>query len=255
MSNKVFHKLTIIVKVMFFDHPLNISRWLLSTIDTNITISYKQRIPSTDAVLVVSNHRSLLDAPLLMVALNRPVRFACHYYMSQVPILREMVTTLGAFPLDAPQQRQKNFFHQAISLLQARQVVGIFPEGARPMVQVRKPNELSQFHRGFAHLALRAPVRKLAILPIAIASTEETRHSVAPLKLFSWFDSSEPLFDSPDWHPAVLYRHVSLLFGRPLWITDTQRRQYRGKGGVTLARELSDYCYNEIAGLLSEGCY
>ena len=150
---------------------------------------------------------------------------------------------------------KKNFFHQATSLLKARQVVGIFPEGAEPMVQVKKPNDLSKFQRGFAHLALRAPVRNLAILPVAIASMEETRHSVAPLKLFSWFDSSEPLFDSPDWHPAVVYRQVSLLFGRPLWITDTLRKDYQGKRGVTLVKELKDYCYNEIDGLLHEGCY
>ncbi len=212
-------------------------------------------MPSRDFVLVVSNHRSFLDAPLLMAVINRPVRFACHHYMSQVPILREMIAALGAFPLDAPQKRQGRFFDQAIGLLQARQIVGIFPEGAQPMVQVGKPSQLRLFHRGFAHLALRAPVPKLAILPVAIASTEEISYSVAPLKLFSWFDSSEPLFDSPDWHPAVLYRRANVLLGRPLWITDTQRRQYGGKRGVALAREVSDYCYQEIAGLLHEGCY
>lgn len=240
--------------MIFLDHPLHFSRWLLNTVDTQITIKNRQRMPSADTILVVSNHRSFLDAPLLMAALNQPVRFACHYYMSQVPILREMVTALGAFPLDAPQQRHKNFFQQAVNLLQTKQIVGIFPEGAQPMVKLTKPNEVSQFHRGFSHLALRAPVKNLAILPVAIASHEETSYSVAPLKLFSWFDSSEPLFDSLDWHPALLYQRVSLLFGRPLWITDTQRQQYKGKRGVTLARELSNYCYHEISELLQEGC-
>jgi 1-acyl-sn-glycerol-3-phosphate acyltransferase len=241
--------------MILLDGPLHISRWILKTTDTQITISYKQRMPSTGTVLLVSNHRSILDAPLLMTVLNRSVRFACHHYMSQVPVLREMVTALGAFPLDSRQQRQKSFFQQAVSLLEAKEIVGIFPEGAQSMVRVRKPHKLSQFHRGFAHLALRAKVKKLASLPVAIASHEETRHSVAPLKLFSWFDSSEPLFDSPDWHPAVLYQRAHILVGRPLWITETQRQQYRGRGGVSLARDLSKYCYNEIAGLLHEGCY
>jgi 1-acyl-sn-glycerol-3-phosphate acyltransferase len=205
--------------MIFFDGPLHISRWILNTIDTQITISYKQRMPSNGTVLVVSNHRSILDAPLLMTALNRSVRFACHHYMSQVPVLREIVTALGAFPIDSRQQRQKSFFQQAVSLLEAKEIVGIFPEGAHSMVRVRKP------------------------------------HSVAPLKLFSWFDSSEPLFDSPDWHPAVVYQRAHILVGRPFWITETQRQQYRGRGGVSLARDLSKYCYNEIAGLLHEGCY
>ncbi|MGK7872462.1 MAG: lysophospholipid acyltransferase family protein [Xenococcaceae cyanobacterium] len=240
---------------MFFDHPLHISRWLLTALETQTSVCYGEQVPSTDNVLVVSNHRSFLDAPLLMAALNRPVRFACHYYMSQVPILREMVTALGAFPLDAPKQRQKNFFQQAISLLRGQQAVGIFPEGAQPMVQVNQPNEIRKFHRGFAHLALRAPVRELAILPVAIASTEEERHSVAPLKLFSLFDPSEPLFDCWGWHQAIIYRRVNLLFGRPIWITDAQRQQYRGRRGGRLAKELTQSCYDEIAGLLHQGCY
>ncbi|MDJ0703365.1 MAG: lysophospholipid acyltransferase family protein [Leptolyngbyaceae cyanobacterium MO_188.B28] len=240
---------------MFFPCSLHLSHWLLTSLETQTSVCYRERVPLTRNVLVVSNHRSFLDAPLLMAVLNRPVRFACHHYMSQVPILREMVTAFGAFPLDAPNQRQKTFFHQATDLMRTRQAVGIFPEGAQPMVQARQPNEIRKFHRGFAHLALRAPVQKLAILPVAIASTDETRHPVAPLKLLSLFDPSEPLFDKWDWHPAIIYHRVNLLFGRPIWITDVQRQQYQGKQGGKLAKELTLDCAGEIADLLRQGCY
>jgi 1-acyl-sn-glycerol-3-phosphate acyltransferase len=240
---------------MFFDTPLHLSRGLLSAFGTKASLQYSERIPATNRILVVSNHRSFLDAPLLMAAINRPVRFACHHYMSQVPILREMVSAMGAFPLDAPRQRQKHFFQQSVDLLQSRQAVGIFPEGAQPMVQVQPPNQLSRFHRGFAHLALRVPVQDLAILPVAIASTEEERHDLAPLKLFSLFDPSEPLFDCGGWHPAIVYRRVHLLFGRPLWIDEAQRQQYRGRQGGSLAKELAQSCSDQIAGLLRQGCY
>ncbi|MGK7874311.1 MAG: hypothetical protein AB4426_13665 [Xenococcaceae cyanobacterium] len=60
-------------------------------------------------------------------------------------------------------------------------------------------------------------------LPAAIASTEEERHSIAPLKLFSLFDPSEPLFDYWGCHPVIVYRRVHLFFGRPLWIGEAQR--------------------------------
>ncbi len=83
------------------------------------------------------------------------------------------------------------------------------------MVQVKSPNQLSPFHRGFAHLAFRVPVEELAILPVAIASTEEERHFVAPLKLFSLFDPSEPLFDCWGWHPAIIYHCVNILLVTP----------------------------------------
>ena len=123
------------------------------------------------------------------------------------------------------------------------------------MVQVKSPNQLSPFHRGFAHLAFRVPVEELAILPVAIASTDEERHSVAPLKLFSLFDPSEPLFDCWGWHPAIVYRRVNILFGRPIWITETERQQYRGRRGSLMAKKLTQSCSGQIAELLHRGCY
>ena len=240
---------------MFFDIPLHISHSLLASLETRIHVHYRERLPATDAMLVISNHRSLFDAPLLMVAVKRSIRFACHHYMSKVPGLKEIVTALGSFPLDAPGQRKKTFFQQAIRLLQARQAVGVFPEGVQPMVRTTRPDETSHFHRGFAHLALRAPTQQLTILPVAIASTEETQHPVAPLKLFSWFDPSEPLFKQPGWHPAVFYQRVNLLIGHPIQITDTHREQYRGKQAGSLAKELSQSCRDEVTNLLRQGFY
>ena len=240
---------------MFFDPPLHLSYNLLDLFGTKISIHYPERIPPTKKLLIISNHRSFLDAPLLMTAMNRSVRFACHHYMSQVPLLREMISVMGAFPLDAPNQRQKKFFQKSTHLLQSSQTVGIFPEGAQPMVQIKSPNQLSTFHRGFAHLALRVPVQELAILPVAIASTQEKRHSVAPLKLFSLFDPSEPLFDCWGWHPAIVYQHVNILFGRPIWITETQRKQYRGRSASTQVKELTQSCSGQINQLLHQGCY
>ncbi len=240
---------------MFFDPPLHLSHNLLRTFGTDTSIRYPERIPTSKRVIVVSNHRSFLDAPLLMAAMDRSVRFACHHYMSQVPVMREMISMMGAFPLDAPGQRKKQFFQKSASFLQSRQAVGIFPEGAQPMVKADDPDQLSSFHRGFAHLALRVPVEELAILPVAIASKKEERHAVAPLKLFSLFDPSEPLFDCEGWHPAIVYQRVNILFGQPIWITDTERQQYRGRRGGRMAKEITKSCSDQIADLLYQGCY
>ncbi len=77
--------------------PLEISQWLLAALSTKIFRYYEDRIPQDASVLVVSNHRSFMDAPILMAALSNPIRFACHHYMGQVPIMREIVTGLGCF--------------------------------------------------------------------------------------------------------------------------------------------------------------
>ncbi|MCP9820964.1 1-acyl-sn-glycerol-3-phosphate acyltransferase [Synechococcus sp. Cruz-9H2] len=237
---------------MILETPLQLSRRVLGAVGTRVSLHNCERIPPTSRILVVSNHRSLLDAPLLMAAMNRPVRFACHYYMSRVPLLREMVSAMGAFPLDAPRKRRRHFFQQSVELLQSRQIVGVFPEGAQPMVQVKAANQLSPFHRGFAHLALRAPVSDLAILPVAIASTEEGRHNLAPLRLFSLFDPSEPLFNCGGWHSAIVYRQVQILFGKPVWINEDLQKQYRGRHGGSLAKELTQTCWGQIAELLRQ---
>jgi 1-acyl-sn-glycerol-3-phosphate acyltransferase len=213
-------------------------------------VHYQDRIPQTGAVVMVSNHRSFMDAPLLMAAIDRPIRFACHHYMGQVPLMRDLVTRLGCFPLDTPKQRQQSFFHQASQLLVTGQAVGVFPEGAEPMVKLTPPSQMGAFQRGFAHLALRAPVQDLAILPVAIAAHEEINHSAFPLRLLGWFDPSEPLFDQSGWHPMVIYRHVTVLIGRPIWITPAQQQSYQGKQARTMVNDLTAHCQTEIAELL-----
>ena len=236
------------------DLPLHLSRLLISAAGTKATYHFIERVPAVNRIILVSNHRSLLDAPLLMAALDRPIRFACHYYMSRVPGLREMVSAMGAFPLDAPQQRPKEFFQKAVSLLHEKEVVGIFPEGAEPMIQSTTPNRIRSFHRGFAHLAMRAPVGDVAILPVAMPSLQEQTSNLAPLSLFKLADPSEPLFDRGGWHHSVRYQHVRVLVGHPLWVKDKQRAEYCGRQGGLLARELTDSCRNQIIELMRQGC-
>lgn len=241
---------------MSVNSPLDISRSFLATISTKMFRYYEDRIPQDASVLVVSNHRSFMDAPVLMEALSSPIRFACHHYMGQVPIMREIVTQqLGCFPLESPENRQHSFFVQSQTLLQSKQMVGVFPEGTKPMVKFTPPNQVGEFQRGFAHLALRSQVEDLAILPIAIASLEEISTSALPLRVLSLFDPSEPLFNQPGLHPLVIYRRLAVLIGRPYWIMPQHKEKYQGKQGKKVVAELTEHCHGEIAKLLREGSY
>ena len=240
---------------MFSDAPLPISEFLLAAIGMRMFVYYQNRIPQdAGAVVVVSNHRSFIDASVLIAALGHPIRIACHHYMGQTPVMREIVHLLGCFPLEQPAQRQQNFFKQATELLQTQQWVGIFPEGAQPMVQLTQPTEVGKFQRGFAHLALRGAVPNLAVLPMAIASTSEKTNSAFPLRFLRLFDPSEPLFDRSGLHPMVIYRRANVLIGRPYWVTAKQRQQYQGKGAKKAVTDLTEYCRTEIAELLHQGC-
>ena len=236
------------------DRPLQLSRLLVTGLGTRVFTFYGDRVPLSGSVLLVSNHRSFMDAPLLMAATGRTVRFACHHYMGRVPGLREVVEGLGCFPLEAPQDRHRGFFRTASRFLRAQECVGVFPEGTQPMVSATDPRSLCEFQRGFAHLALRSPVKDLAVLPVAIASQAERRNTTVPLRMLSWIDPSEPLFDQPGWHPMVVYERVNVLVGRPRWITPQERSRYQNKQGLTTVQELTDYCQGEIEALLAQGC-
>ena len=226
--------------------PLDLSQGVLQLAGTQIKVSGRHQIPAGCPLVVVSNHRSPLDAPVLMAGLGRNIAFACHQYMANVPVLRDLIEPFGAFPLETP----RHFFYQAYQRLRRCQTIGIFPEGAQPMVKVQPPRFVNSFQRGFAHLALRVPVSSLAVLPVALVSDDEGFESPIPLRLLGWFDPSEPLFQQSGGHPLVLYRQVEVRIGAPLWITPSDRQRYQGRQGGLQAQELAEACWTVIYKLL-----
>jgi 1-acyl-sn-glycerol-3-phosphate acyltransferase len=68
-----------------------VAQSLLTGINLKMLTSYHCRIPHNVPVLVVSNHRSFLDAAILITALPQRLRIACHHYMGKTPIIRELV--------------------------------------------------------------------------------------------------------------------------------------------------------------------
>lgn len=228
------------------DEPWEMSREMVRLIGLQLTVAGRHHIPNEFPFIVVSNHRSALDAPVLMTALERNVAFACHQYMANVPVLRDIVDRFGAFPLETP----RCFFRQAYQRLRRQQAIGIFPEGAKPMVTVQPPRCVNSFHRGFAHLALRMPVGPLAVLPVALVSDDKGFESPIPLQLLGWFDPNEPLFQQSGGHPIVFYRKVHVNIGAPIWITPGDRQAYRGRQGSYQAQELADACWSSVHDLL-----
>lgn len=239
---------------MALTSPLELSRWMLFSMGVRIKLHHAERLPRSP-FLMIANHRSFLDVPLLMAATARPVHFACHHYMAQVPVMRQMVDALGCFPLDGPAKRGRTFFRQATDFLRSHRSIGIFPEGTSPMVSLTNPDEVNSFHRGFAHLALRAPVPELQIVPAAIVALEEKQQDTVPFRVLSWFDPSEPLFQQSGLHPAVIYRRVAVVIGEPIAMTALMRDDYHGKKAGQMVNELTDSCHDAVQNLLKVGCW
>ncbi|MEL6580361.1 MAG: lysophospholipid acyltransferase family protein [Cyanobacteria bacterium J06621_12] len=235
--------------------PHFIAQSLISAVNLSLTKSYCERIPQDTPTIVVSNHRSFLDAPILIKTIPNTLRIACHHYMGQTPIVREVVDSLGCFPLGSVEHRQKDFFERASQLLTCRQWVGLFPEGTKPMIEPTAPQEINPFHRGFAHLAWKAPVANLTVLPVAIASMSETNYPSIPIRWLKRFDRHEPFFERQGLHPMLVYHRAHVAVGRPYLINTAQKREYKGREAKKLALDLTYYCQDRITDLLKEGCY
>jgi 1-acyl-sn-glycerol-3-phosphate acyltransferase len=231
----------------------------------NAKVQNAERVPIDTPLLIVSNHRSFLDPLLLVSCLGIPINFVCHRYMGNVPILREVLQTFGAFPFtDASaspmgdsvgeQLRQRNWQQHMLldarRLLQQGNAVGIFPEGAAPMLNTIAPKHISPFYRGFAHLALQAGIPTLQILPVGISATTEIRLPLVPLSLLHYIDPLEPLFKQDGWHPAVFYQDVAIRVGHPFAIGAYQDRYYGKQAGV-VARDLTQFLADEVTNLLN----
>ncbi|MEO0853001.1 MAG: lysophospholipid acyltransferase family protein [Cyanobacteria bacterium J06648_11] len=191
------------------------------------------------AAIIACNHRSILDPFVVMTELGVPIRFACHYYMTQVPGLREAIAQLDCLPLGRSKRQQVEFFRQAETCLQDRAAIGVFPEGVDSMTVHRQPHRMAAFHRGFAHLALRSRIDPLPIVPVAICPRYEYRAPDLPLALFRWFDPAEPSFRGDGAHPVVMYREVDVKIAPPIWITDRDRQPESGQDMTELALRLA----------------
>lgn len=56
-------------------------------------------LPKTGGVVVVSNHGSNLDPPILGHALRRPIAFMAKAELFKIPILSSVISSCGAYPV------------------------------------------------------------------------------------------------------------------------------------------------------------
>ena len=125
--------------------------------------------------IVVANHVSWFDTPLLGVCIPRPIAFMAKAEYFRSPLTRFIFSKLGGFPVERGEVDRKAL-RQAIHLLDKGFALGIFPEGTRS-----RNAQLQLAHPGAIYLALR---NDAFILPVGIAGTEKIKER---LKKGKWF--------------------------------------------------------------------
>ncbi len=125
-----------------------------------------ERIPATGGAVLAGNHVSYLDPALLWCASPRPTHFMAKKELWQIRWLGWALDNFWAFPVDRG-GADREAISTATKLLQAAELVGVFPEGRR----VRDAGgELGEAQGGAAFLALRADV---PVIPVGIAGTDK----------------------------------------------------------------------------------
>ena len=134
-------------------------------LDYGLKIVGQENIPASGSCIAASNHMSLLDPPLVAIAVNtRQVHFVAKKDLFQTPVLGTILAHCGCMWVDRSSKDGKAV-NQAIDMLSHGRMVGIFPEGTRS-----KDGKLGRCKLGVAFMALKAGA---PILPMCIFNTLE----------------------------------------------------------------------------------
>ena len=127
----------------------------------------RENIPAQGPLLVITNHLSLIDPPLLNIALDRPVRYMAKKQLFRFSVTGNFFRGLGAFPVHRGQPDRKAF-RQAEQILAQGLTLVVFPEGTRS-----RSGQLQQAFPGPALIASRSGA---PILPVGITGTGKLEH-------------------------------------------------------------------------------
>ena len=129
-----------------------------------LRVSREGRLPSRGGVLIVANHASHLDPPLIDAVTLRHVHFLARQTLSRSTFMLMVFKLCGVIPVDR-EGSGREAFDRAVALLKAGRVVCLFPEGTRS-----PDGGVKEFKRGGELLARRAGV---PVLPMGIAGAYE----------------------------------------------------------------------------------
>ena len=131
----------------------------------------RENIPQKDSFIMVSNHGSLLDPPLLGHALGRNISFMAKAELFKIPFLGFIIKACGAYPVKRG-IADKNTIKTACKKLSDNNSIGIFIDGTR-----QKNGRVNKPKQGAALLAFK---NQKLILPVAIVNS----HRLIRFKFF-----------------------------------------------------------------------
>lgn len=122
----------------------------------------QENVPLEGPLVVVSNHASDLDPPIVSVCMRRPLAFMAKEELFQVPFLKEFISLYGAYPVKRG-SADRSAIRSALNSLAEGWAAGIFLQGTRtPDGRITEPK------LGAALIAAKA---KVPLLPVSVWGT------------------------------------------------------------------------------------
>ncbi len=122
-----------------------------------------KHVPKEGPLVVVSNHASDFDPPLLSCAVGRPVAYMAKEELFRIPVLKQGIELYGAYPVKRG-AADRSAIRSALNCLSEGWAVGLFLEGTRTVdARITNPK------LGAALIAAKA---KVPLLPISLWGTE-----------------------------------------------------------------------------------
>ncbi len=145
-------------------------RWaqsLFRRMNVQVEVEGLEHVPAAGPLVIMTNHQSMWDIPLLMGYLGRMVGFVAKRELFRLPAFAFWMRLIHSVPLDRADPRAGVRMMDALAadMKQHGYAVVVFPEGTRS----RHPDgELGPFRRGSLRLAT---TNDLPILPVSIEGT------------------------------------------------------------------------------------
>jgi len=130
-----------------------------------VTARGRANAPRKGGALIVANHQSYLDPPLVGAWLPRQFHAVAREGLFQSRRLNWIITRLNAIPVREDGEPDANVIRQTVALLRAGELVLIFPEGTRT-----ETGDVGEFKRGVGLLLKRAGT---PVIPAAIVGAFE----------------------------------------------------------------------------------
>ncbi len=123
-----------------------------------------ENVPQEGPLLVVSNHASNYDPPIVSICVRRPIAYMAKKELFDIPILSKIIQIYGAYPVSRG-SADRAAIRAALDCLQKNWAVGVFLQGTRT-----EDGRITEPKRGAALLAAKA---KVPLLPVSVWGTQE----------------------------------------------------------------------------------